>query len=94
MNRTPRRFAGWPRDYVAIRFDDPKLLTWDHRKGPSTPTVTTNQTLRVGRPRDAVMLLTLNRPEHLNAVPFDLVDDLPEAFDQIVMTVIRKGAST
>lgn len=43
--------------------------------------MTTNQTVKVSKPRDGVTLLTLNRPERLNAVTFDLVDDLHEALE-------------
>jgi enoyl-CoA hydratase/carnithine racemase len=39
--------------------------------------------IEVHRPRHHVTLLTLNRPEKLNALSFDLVEDLHEALDEI-----------
>ena len=34
------------------------------------------RTLLVERPRDGVVLLTLNRPEQLNAITFEMFDEL------------------
>ncbi len=45
--------------------------------------MTTNQTVKLSRPRDVVMLLTLDRPERVNTAAFDLFDDLQEAFEDL-----------
>jgi len=39
--------------------------------------------LEVTRPRSNVALITLNRPDKLNAITFSLVDDLHDALDEI-----------
>jgi enoyl-CoA hydratase len=40
-------------------------------------------TVRVERPRPAVAVLTLDRPERLNALSFEMVDDLHDALDEL-----------
>jgi len=40
-------------------------------------------TVRVDRPNADVAVITLDRPEHLNAITFELVDDLHAALDAI-----------
>jgi enoyl-CoA hydratase/carnithine racemase len=40
-------------------------------------------TVRVDRPTADVAVITLNRPEQLNAITFELVDDLHEALDTV-----------
>src|SRR5947207_5340286 len=40
-------------------------------------------TVRVDRPKDDVAVITLNRPDQLNAITFELVDDLHAALDEV-----------
>jgi enoyl-CoA hydratase/carnithine racemase len=40
-------------------------------------------TVRIGRPRPEVAVLTLDRPDALNAITFELVDDLHAALDVV-----------
>ena len=40
-------------------------------------------TLRIDRPTPAVAVLTLNRPEKLNAITFELVDEFHAALDDV-----------
>ena len=40
-------------------------------------------TVRIDRPTDDVAVITLNRPEQLNAITFELVDDLHAALDAV-----------
>lgn len=37
----------------------------------------------IDRPRDGVAVITLNRPDKLNALSFDLVDELHGVLDEI-----------
>jgi enoyl-CoA hydratase/carnithine racemase len=57
----------------------------------------TYQTLLVERPRDGVVLVTLNRPERLNAITFEMFDELHQLCadlkqDRDVRVVIVTGA--
>lgn len=54
-------------------------------------------TLEVTRPRDSVLLLTLNRPERLNAVTFEMFDELHDFCARVsrdlgVRAVVMTGA--
>jgi len=42
-----------------------------------------NQCVLVGRPREAIAVITLNRPDRLNAVTFEVVDGLHEALAEL-----------
>jgi len=57
----------------------------------------TYNTLAVTRPRDSVLLLTLNRPERMNAITFEMFDELHDLLaavrgDESVRTVVVTGA--
>src|SRR5580658_559545 len=68
-----------------------------HHRNPGFVRVSDMSDIDLQRPSPDVALLTLNRPEKLNALSFDLVEDLHGALDDVgsdnsVRVLILTGA--